>query len=90
MLRSRCLVEFAVVVTISLSLTISSAEDVRVQRAIGRGVGYLLETQSSAGTWNSWGSHTIGETALAGMALVAGGHPVDSSEVRAAAQAVRL
>ncbi len=89
MLRSRYLVELAVVVTISLSLAISSAEDLRVQQAIGRGVGYLVETQSSAGTWNSWGSHTIGETALAGMALVAGGHPVDSNEVRAAAQAVR-
>lgn len=64
------------------------APDRKVQQAIVKGVAYLETTQGSDGTWSSCG-HTLGETALAGMAIAAGGQAVDSRSVTAAAEAVR-
>lgn len=59
-----------------------------VRRSVRAGVAYLVDAQAKDGTWNSSG-HCLGETALAGMALVAGGSPIDDPSVTAAADAVR-
>lgn len=59
-----------------------------IRQAVLRGVEYLLAAQLSDGTWASSG-HVLGETALAGMAIVAGGQAADSPRVLAAADAVR-
>ncbi len=60
-----------------------------VRKALDRGLEYLCRTQQQDGTWRSWGSHAAGETALAGMAIVAAGAPLDSPKVSLARQAVR-
>jgi hypothetical protein len=60
-----------------------------VRNALDRGAEYLRRTQQPDGTWQSWGSHPAGETALAGMALVAAGVPAGDPEVSKARQAVR-
>lgn len=65
------------------------AADQAVENAINKGVAYLERTQAGDGTWNTWGSHALGETALAGLAIVAGGKSIDSPPVVAAAEAVR-
>ena len=65
-----------------------AADPAASKAAITRGVEYLLQTQSRDGSWNTW-SHELGETALAGMALLAGGQAVDSQSVMAAAAVVR-
>jgi|694.fasta_scaffold14562_6 hypothetical protein len=69
--------------------TIAQPNDRGVRDSIVRGVTYLKGVQSQDGTWDTWGVHPLGETALAGMALIAGGQPVDSPAVTAAADAVR-
>jgi hypothetical protein len=60
-----------------------------VQQALDRGVAYLRSVQQQDGTWQTWGSHPAGETALAGMALIAAGLPPQSGEVCRAQEAVR-
>jgi hypothetical protein len=60
----------------------------RIKTAIERGASYLAVTQSPDGTWNSSG-HELGETALAGMAILAAGGDVHRAKVEAAAAAVR-
>jgi len=60
-----------------------------VRAALERGAEYLRRTQQPDGTWRSWGSHAAGETALAGMALVAAGVPAINPEVSKARDAVR-
>ena len=70
-------------------LAVSAVADDRVRRAIDRATGYLIQTQRQGGTWNSMASHELGETSLAGMALLAGGKPANEPAVLAAATAVR-
>lgn len=70
------------------AVTSLAADPAVVQTAIDRGRHYLVGGQSPAGTWSSLG-HELGETALAAMALLAGGQPIDSPSVASAAQAVR-
>jgi hypothetical protein len=65
------------------------AAEQAVGNAIKKGVAYLVRTQAGDGTWNTWGSHALGEAALAGLAIVAGGEPIDSPPVAGAAEAVR-
>lgn len=65
------------------------AAEQAVGNAIKKGVAYLVRTQAGDGTWSTWGSHALGETALAGLAIVAGGEPIDSPPVAHAAEAVR-
>lgn len=60
-----------------------------VSLAIARGDQYLVGRQTRDGSWNTWGDHELGETALAGMALLAAGRPVDSPSVVGAAEVVR-
>ena len=59
-----------------------------IRRSISQGVQYLIGMQSADGTWSSSG-HVLGETALAGLALIAGGQDPNSPRVVAAAEAVR-
>ena len=66
----------------------SAADKAAIKAAIDRGVRYLADTQSDNGTWNSLG-HELGETSLAGMAMVAGGGEAYRAHVDAAAAAVR-
>jgi hypothetical protein len=61
----------------------------RVRQAIDRATVYLIQTQQRDGTWNSVVGHELGETALAGMAILAGGKPANDLAVLAAATAVR-
>ena len=70
-------------------LAVSAVADDRVRQAIDRATGYLIQTQQQDGTWNSMASHELGETSLAGMALLAGGKPANEPAVLAAATAVR-
>lgn len=73
--------------TASQRLVVGQDAD-KIQQAILRGMDYLVAIQAADGTWDSSG-HALGETALAGMAIVAGGQPTDSPKVVAAAEAVR-
>jgi hypothetical protein len=59
-----------------------------VRKALELGGEYLQRTQQPDGAWRSWGSHQTGETALAGMALVAAGSARGSDEVQRARRAV--
>jgi hypothetical protein len=65
-----------------------AADQAAIKAAIDGGVKYLAGTQAPNGTWNSFG-HELGETALAGMAMVAGGGDAYRARVEAAAAAVR-
>lgn len=67
---------------------LASTED-HVQQAVQRATAYLIQTQARNGTWTSEPGHVLGETALAGLALLAGGKPVDHPAVSAAAIATR-
>jgi hypothetical protein len=78
----------AVTVPILPAVVCPAADPAASKAGITRGVEYLLQTQSRDGSWNTWG-HELGETALAGMALLAGGQAVESQGVMAAAQVVR-
>jgi hypothetical protein len=64
------------------------AEEPVIVEAIADGVAYLKSRQQPDGSWNEQG-HPLGETALAGLALVAGGERRDAPVVRAAAAKVR-
>lgn len=70
-------------------LAANAAADDRVRQAIDRATVYLTQTQGQNGTWNSVAGHELGETALAGMALLAGRRPASDPAVLAAAAAVR-
>jgi len=78
----------ASLVAVSPGGACSAADPAEIKTAIERGVRYLADTQSRNGTWNSSG-HELGETALAGMAIVAGGGDAYRAKVEAAAAAVR-
>jgi len=60
-----------------------------VRHAIDRAADFLVHTQDRQGIWSSVSGHEIGETALAGMALLAAGKPAADPAVEAAARAVR-
>ena len=60
-----------------------------VQRAIDRAADFLIQTQDHQGIWTSVSTHEMGETALAGMALLAAEKPATDPAVVAAARAVR-
>lgn len=66
----------------------SRADNPVVESAIKRGALYIQRQQLQDGCWQSRG-HRLGETALAGLALLAAGQSVDSPAVAAAARAVR-
>lgn len=67
-----------------------SARGELVAASIRRGVEYLTRTQHASGAWNGWGgSHELGETSLAGLALLAAGSPADDPAVQGAARCVR-
>ncbi len=67
-----------------------AADAVRVKPSVERGVGYLRRSQQADGSWSSWGrGHEAGETALAGMALLAAGLPANDPAVQGAARVVR-
>jgi len=64
------------------------AEDSDVEAAIKKGSLYIQRLQLRDGSWHNRG-HRLGETALAGLALLAAGQPSDSAPVDSAARAVR-
>jgi hypothetical protein len=66
----------------------SQADNPVVELAIKRGALNIQRQQLQDGCWQSRG-HRLGETALAGLALLAAGQPVDSPAVAAATRAVR-
>lgn len=71
-----------------LVFSASWAREPAVEAAIKRGAIYIEQQQRQDGSWRGRG-HPLGETALAGLALIAAGHQVKSPAVTAAAQAVR-
>jgi hypothetical protein len=64
------------------------AADAAVQAAIDRGAVWLRQRQQRDGAWNGRG-HQVGETALAGLALLAAGDRPDSPPIVAASRVVR-
>lgn len=64
------------------------ADNPAVKAAIKRGAHYIQRQQLQDGCWQGRG-HRLGETALAGLALLAAGQPADSPAVATAARAVR-
>lgn len=66
----------------------SGAEDSDVDAAIEKGALYIQRQQLRDGSWRNRG-HRLGETALAGLALLAAGQSSDSAPVDSAALAVR-
>ena len=66
----------------------ASAADPAVKAAIARGAASIERQQLRDGCWQGRG-HRLGETALAGLALLAAGKTADSPGVAAAARAVR-
>jgi hypothetical protein len=64
------------------------ADDPAVTKAMERGSLYIRRHQLRDGCWQHRG-HRLGETALAGLALLAAGQPSDSPAVAAATRAVR-
>lgn len=67
-----------------------AGNDRLVTQVISHGANYLIRSQQASGTWNGWGgTHELGETALAGLALLASGSPADSPAVQSAARMVR-
>lgn len=69
-------------------VTPGMAADAAVQAAIDRGAIWLRQRQQRDGSWNGRG-HQVGETALAGLALLAAGDRPDSPPIVAASQLVR-
>lgn len=67
-----------------------AVDAVHIKPAVERGVGYLRKNQQADGGWTSWGrGHETGETALAGMALLAAGLPATDPAVQGAGRFVR-
>lgn len=66
----------------------SRANEPVVEAAIKKGALYIQRQQARDGSWQGRG-HRLGETALAGLALLAAGDPVGSPAVTNAADAVR-
>lgn len=76
---------------IVFSLSVQSAleaSDAHVKAAIKRGAAFIQRLQLEDGSWNSRG-HQLGETSLAGLALLAAGYKQNSPSVAAAARKVR-
>lgn len=67
---------------------VSRAAESAVEAAIKRGALYIQRQQLQDGCWQGRG-HRLGETALAGLALLAAGQLPDSPAVAAAARTVR-
>lgn len=72
----------------SFGATCVGADDRAIVAAIKEGVDALKEMQRPDGSWNEQG-HPLGETALAGLALVAGGERRGHPDVGAAVRVVR-
>jgi hypothetical protein len=72
----------------SLGVACGDADEQAIVAAIEAGVDAIKELQKRDGSWNEQG-HPLGETALAGLALVAGGQRRDHPDVRAAVRVVR-
>ena len=90
-LSSRCRVVICGLLTLAswggTSLIVGAA-DPAVEAAIKTGAEYVRQQQLQDGCWEGRG-HRLGETALAGLALLAAGFPANSPPVMAAAQGVR-
>jgi hypothetical protein len=69
-------------------LGVGKAAHPMAEAAVRKGAAYLQRQQLQDGCWQERG-HRLGETALAGLALLAAGHPANSPVVTAAARAVR-
>jgi hypothetical protein len=78
---------FAIVILVGVPCA-SRADDLTVKPAIKRGAEYIQRHQLPDGSWEGRG-HRLGETALAGLALLAAGYPADSPAVAGAVRAVR-
>lgn len=73
----------------SLALaTCGGADEQAIVAAVKEGVDALKELQRADGSWNEQG-HPLGETALAGLAMVAGGERRSHPDVGAAVRVVR-
>ena len=90
-LSSRCRVVICRLLTLAswggTSLIVGAA-DPAVEAAIKKGAEYVRQQQLQDGCWEGR-DHRLGETALAGLALLAAGFPANSPPVMAAAQGVR-
>lgn len=87
--RTRCsAVAILVAVFLFYIHTTTFADDAAVRKAIETGSLYIRRHQLQDGCWQNRG-HRLGETALAGLALLAAGQPPDSPAVAAATRAVR-
>lgn len=64
------------------------ADEPVIVAAIAEGVAYLKQRQKPDGSWDEQG-HPLGETALAGLALAAGGERRDTPAFKAAVRRVR-
>jgi len=69
-------------------LPLAAAPPAEIEASIARGVRFLERTQGGRGAWEMRG-YPLGETALAGLALLAAGVPDDARAAQAAAAAVR-
>lgn len=93
---ARCLVILPVVCSLSLASgrSVRAAEkpgSAEVDAAIARGVAFLKEEQQRSGEWNYTFNlnHTLGITALAGLALLENGVKADDPSIARAEEVVR-
>jgi squalene cyclase len=68
-------------------ISLSAADEARVEKAITQGVAFLKKSQTSEGTW--LGPRPIEYAALAGMTLLECGVPADDPVIKKAADYVR-
>jgi hypothetical protein len=67
---------------------LEAATQAQIDQAVGRGVQYLLSTQSADGSWN-YGGYIEGATALAGLALLESGVRPKEPAIERSAQFIR-
>jgi hypothetical protein len=75
------------VIFVTVGLIVQAGEPA-IDAAIKRGAAYIQQQQLQDGCWDGQG-HRLGETAIAGLALLAAGHHAASPAVAAAARSVR-
>jgi hypothetical protein len=70
-------------------VTVSPAEQARINQAVSRALRFLKTSQSPTGTWPGDGGHPIGYAALPALTLLEGGVPMTDPTVQKAVQFVR-